>query len=81
MKGRPFAMLGVRHRLGYRNRQQSDGGRGRPRPNRHDGEPGEGPIAKLYHVGGYPTIYVIDALGKIRSKRTFGNSSPRSACR
>ncbi len=41
-------------------------------PNWHDGQPGEGPIAKLYHVRGYPTIYVIDALGKIRSKRSLG---------
>ena len=43
-------------------------------PNWHDSSPGEGPIAKLYHVKGYPTIYVIDATGKIRSKRAQGDS-------
>jgi hypothetical protein len=43
-------------------------------PNWHDGEPGVGPIAKLYHVRGYPTIYVIDKKGKIRSKNTVGGS-------
>jgi thiol-disulfide isomerase/thioredoxin len=73
MKDRPFAMLGVN--------TDSDAGIGRKVmeaqgvtwPNWHDGEPGAGPIAKLYRVRGYPTVYVIDALGKIRSKRSRGD--------
>ena len=72
MKGRPFAMLGVDTDSDTATARKVMEAEGVPWPNRHDGEPGEGPIAKLYHVGGYPTIYVIDALGKIRSKRTFG---------
>jgi len=41
---------------------------------RHDGEPGEGPISRLDHVRGYPTVYVIDAEGKIRSKNARGDA-------
>jgi RNA polymerase sigma factor (sigma-70 family) len=74
MKGRPFAMLGV-------NTDDDDGAarkvmeaQGVAWRNWHDGEPGEGPIAKLYHVRGYPTVYVIDAEGKIRAKDAHGGA-------
>jgi thiol-disulfide isomerase/thioredoxin len=43
-------------------------------PNWYDGEPGEGPIAKAYHIRGYPTVMVIDAQGKIRLKNGHGKS-------
>jgi hypothetical protein len=43
-------------------------------PNWHDGDPGEGPITKLYRVQGSPTVYVIDAEGKIRSKNSRGDA-------
>ena len=43
-------------------------------PNWRDGGPGDGPIAKLYHLRGLPTVYVIDAQGKIRSKDAIGGS-------
>jgi hypothetical protein len=43
-------------------------------PNWYDGEPGEGPIAKTYHIQGYPTVMVIDAEGKLRSKNGRGKS-------
>jgi hypothetical protein len=33
----------------------------------------DGSIVKLYHVRGYPTVYVIDAEGEIRSKRVDGD--------
>ncbi len=41
-------------------------------PNWNDGEPGEGPIVKRYHVRGYPTVFVIDAQGIIRQKQAIG---------
>ena len=71
MKGRPFAMLDVDADAGVARKVME--AQGVAWPNWHDGEPGEGPIAKLYHVRGYPTVYVIDAVGKIRSKKSHGN--------
>lgn len=41
-------------------------------PNWFDGKPGEGPIAKAYHVEAYPTVLLIDAEGKIRFKDCRG---------
>jgi thiol-disulfide isomerase/thioredoxin len=41
-------------------------------PNWYDGEPGEGPIAKAYHIRAYPTVMVIDAEGKIRLRNGRG---------
>lgn len=43
-------------------------------PNWYDGEPGEGPIAKAYHIRAYPTVMVIDAEGKIRLRNGRGKS-------
>lgn len=74
MKGRPFAMLGVNTDADAGAARKVMEAQGITWPNWHDGEPGEGPIAKLYHVQGYPTVYVIDAEGKIRSKRSLGSS-------
>ncbi len=73
MKGRPFAMLGVNTDADAGAARKVMEARGVAWPNWHDGEPGEGPIARLYHVRGYPTVYVIDAEGKIRSKTSLGN--------
>jgi thiol-disulfide isomerase/thioredoxin len=73
MRGRPFAMLGVNTDADAGAARKVMEAQGVAWPNWHDGEPGEGPIAKLYHVRGYPTVYVIDAEGKIRSKRSLGN--------
>lgn len=42
--------------------------------NWYDGEPGEGPIAKAYHIRAYPTVMVIDAEGKIRLRNGRGKS-------
>ena len=72
MKGRPFAMLGVNTDADAVAARKVMEAQGVTWPNWHDGEPGEGPIAKLYHVRGYPTVYVIDAEGKIRSKMVAG---------
>ncbi len=41
-------------------------------PNWYDGEPGQGPIAKAYHIRAYPMVMVIDAEGKIRLKNGRG---------
>jgi len=73
MKGRPFAMLGVDTETDADAARKVIESQGITWPNWQDGEPGEGPIAKLYHVQGYPTVYVIDADGKIRSRRSHGN--------
>ena len=74
MKGRPFAMLGVNTDADAEVARKVMEAQGITWPNWRDGGPGDGPIAKLYHVRGYPTIYVIDAQGKIRSKRSRGSS-------
>ena len=73
MKGRPFAMLGVDTETNPDAARKVIESQAITWPNWQDGEPGAGPIAKLYHVQGYPTIYVIDAAGKIRSKKSHGN--------
>jgi thiol-disulfide isomerase/thioredoxin len=78
LKGKPFVMLGV----------NCDGDKAAALkavrdehitwPNWHDGEPGTGPIVKKYHVGSYPTIFVIDAKGIIRSKNALGTALDKS---
>ena len=72
MKGRPFAMLGVDVDASAETARKVMEAQGVTWPNWHDGEPGAGPIGKLYHVRGYPTVYVLDAQGKIRSKSSYG---------
>jgi len=76
MKGRPFAMLGVNTDAGAGAARKAMEAQGVTWPNWHDGGPGEGPIARLYRVRGYPTL-VIDAGGKIRSKFSRGDSLDR----
>jgi thiol-disulfide isomerase/thioredoxin len=74
MRGRPFVMLGVDVDANPQTAIKVMEDQGMTWPNWHDGEPGAGPIAKLYHVRGYPTVYVIDAAGKIRSKKAHGEA-------
>jgi RNA polymerase sigma factor (sigma-70 family) len=74
MKGRPFAMLGVNTDADAELARKVMEAEKVTWPNWRDGVPGDGPIAKLYHVRGYPTVYVIDADGKIRSKKVIGTS-------
>jgi RNA polymerase sigma factor (sigma-70 family) len=71
MKGRPFAILGVNTDADPAAARKVMEAQGVTWPTWHDGKPGEGPIAKLYRVRGYPT-FVIDADGKIRSKFSRG---------
>jgi peroxiredoxin len=69
MKGRPFAMLGVNIDADVSVARKAMEAQGVDWPNWHDGKPGEGPIATLYHLRGFPT-FAIDAEGKIRSKHS-----------
>jgi len=83
MKGRPFAMLGVNTDADAEVARKTMEEEGITWPNWHDLEPGlertevlsiDGPISKLYRVRGYPTVYVLDAAGKIRSKNLRGDA-------
>jgi thiol-disulfide isomerase/thioredoxin len=83
MKGRPFAMLGVDTDADAGVARKVMEAQGITWPNWHDSAQGlgehevlsiDGPIAKLYRVRGYPTVYVIDAEGKIRSKGVGGDA-------
>jgi thiol-disulfide isomerase/thioredoxin len=71
MNGRPFAMLGVNNDADAGTARKVMQAQGVTWPNWYD-DPAVGSIIKLYHVRGYPTIYVIDANGKIRSKDSVG---------
>ena len=37
-------------------------------PNWFDGDVGTGPIAKRYHIRGYPSVFILDARGVIRDR-------------
>ncbi len=72
-----FALLGV----------NSDPDRARPRALAQSGEVAgrswwdggtSGPIARAWKVEGWPTIYVLDASGKIRAKNIRGAQVPRA---
>jgi hypothetical protein len=66
LKGKPFALLGVNC---DDNKQAAISAIKSERmtwPNWRDGTPGEGRIAKRYHIRGYPSAFVIDAQGIIR---------------
>ena len=72
LKGQPFALLGVDCE---ENKDTARGVMGRERmtwPNWFDGAVGTGPIAKRYHIRGYPRVFVVDARGVIRV-RTIGS--------
>ena len=71
-KGKPVALLGVDCEEDRSLAIEAMKREGISWPNWFDGTPGEGPIAKAYHVRIFPTMMVIDGDGIIRSK--FGNS-------
>jgi thiol-disulfide isomerase/thioredoxin len=71
-KGRPFAMLGVDCNEPKEVAAKVMESERITWPNWHDGED-SGPIADLYHVSGFPTVFVIDANGQIRSTRSHGD--------
>ncbi len=72
LRGKPFALLGVNCDGDKKEAIKAIRDECITWPNWHDGEPGSGPIVKKYHVGGYPTIFVIDSQGIIRSKNAIG---------
>ena len=66
LKGQPFALLGVDCED---NKDTARGVMARERmtwPNWFDGAAGTGPIARRYHIRGYPRVFVLDARGVIR---------------
>jgi thiol-disulfide isomerase/thioredoxin len=68
LKGQPFALLGVDCES---DKDKARAVMARERmtwPNWYDGPPGEGPIARRYHIRGYPSVFFIDAKGIIRSR-------------
>jgi thiol-disulfide isomerase/thioredoxin len=73
-KDKPVALLGVNCDADRAEAIKVMKKEGITWPNWYDGEPGEGPIAKTYHIQGYPTVMVIDAEGKLRSKNGRGKS-------
>jgi RNA polymerase sigma factor (sigma-70 family) len=78
MKGRPFALLGVDCDPGLEAGRRAAKEAGITWPNWHDGDPGEGPIARRYHVRGYPSVFVIDPRGIIRHKEILGPGLDRA---
>jgi RNA polymerase sigma factor (sigma-70 family) len=73
LKGKPFAMLGVNCDGDKQAALKVMKDERITWPNWNDGEPGEGPIVKRYHVRSYPTVFVIDARGNIRQKQAIGS--------
>ncbi len=73
-KGRPFALLGVDCESNKAAALKVMKEQRITWPNWNDGDPGEGPIARAYHVRGYPTILVIDAKGMIRQLNAIGSA-------
>ena len=74
MEGKPFAFLGVNC-----DREANVGREILVKekmnwPNWYDGSPDTGPIAGLYHVRSFPTIYVIDQEGFIRFRGVRGEA-------
>jgi hypothetical protein len=66
LKGQPFALLGVDCED---NKEIARGVMAREQmtwPTWFDGAPHTGPVAKRYHIRGYPAVLVLDATGVIR---------------
>jgi thiol-disulfide isomerase/thioredoxin len=74
LKGKRFAMLGVNCDGDDRAALKAIKDERITWPNWNDGEPGEGPIVKRYHIRGYPTVFVIDAQGIIRHQQVLGTA-------
>jgi thiol-disulfide isomerase/thioredoxin len=67
-KGRPFTLLGVNCNEKADVAKTTIEAEKMTWPQWYDGEESGGPIAEKFHVRGFPTIFVIDAQGMIRSK-------------
>ena len=71
-KDKPFAVLGVNCDEDKEAAQKAIKDERMAWPNWHDGAPGEGPIAKRYHIRAYPTVFLIDGKGIIRQTQAQG---------
>ena len=81
-KDKPFAVLGVNcgeEKLAALAAVKSAG---ITWPNWNDGGPAEGAIANRYHVGSYPTVFVIDSHGisGIRRSSVVVSIRPLRSC-
>ncbi len=74
LKDKPFALLGINCDGDKQAAIKAMESEHITWANWHDGEPGEGPIVKRYHVRGYPTVMVLDANGIIRNKQAIGSN-------
>ncbi|WP_165247271.1 TlpA family protein disulfide reductase [Paludisphaera soli] len=72
-KDRPFAILGVDCEEDKEKGIEAASREGMTWPHFFDAGIGEGPICARYHVQGFPTVFVIDAKGVIRSKHLVGS--------
>jgi thiol-disulfide isomerase/thioredoxin len=68
LKGQPFALLGVDCEPDKDKARKVMARERMTWPNWYDGPQGEGPIARRYHIRGYPSVFFIDAKGIIRSR-------------
>jgi thiol-disulfide isomerase/thioredoxin len=71
LKGQPFALLGVDCQDDRETARKAMAREGMTWPSWYDGADDPGPIAKRYHVRGYPSMFVIDAKGIIRARSPF----------
>ncbi len=72
LKGQPFALLGVDCEEDRDAARQVMAREQMTWPNWFDGAQGTGPIANRYHVRSYPSVFVLDAKGIIRSRGVGG---------
>jgi peroxiredoxin len=68
LKGQPFALLGVDCEPSKNTAREVMARERMTWPSWYDGAAGEGPIAKRYRVRSYPSIFILDAKGLIRSR-------------
>ena len=68
LKGQPFALLGIDCEANKDTAREVMARERMTWPSWYDGAPGEGPIAARYHVRHYPSVFVLDARGVIRSR-------------
>jgi RNA polymerase sigma factor (sigma-70 family) len=73
-KDNPFAVLGINCDRDKAAALEAIRSAGITWANWNDGDPGEGPIAKRYHISSYPTVFVVDAQGIIRQKKILGKA-------
>jgi thiol-disulfide isomerase/thioredoxin len=71
LKGQPFALLGVDCEPDKDAARRAMARERMTWPNWYDGAPGMGPIANRYHIRGYPSVFLLDARGVIRSRDTW----------